>query len=74
MSKRIGYSDWYLPSKDELNKLYINKEAIGGFVINWYLSSTEGNSNNVWAQSLYNGLQFLLDLGSLYSVRAVRAF
>jgi hypothetical protein len=35
------YNDWYLPSRDELNKLYLNKDLIGGFTAGPYWSSTE---------------------------------
>ena len=47
-----GYTDWFLPSKDELNLLYENKTAIGvgGFVATSYWSSTEGDINNAWRQ------------------------
>lgn len=40
-----GYSDWYLPSKDELNKLYLNRAAIGGFTTNFYWTSSEAGIN-----------------------------
>ena len=36
-----GYSDWFLPSITELQKLYINRAAIGGFQAEYYWSSTE---------------------------------
>jgi uncharacterized protein (TIGR02145 family) len=35
------YSDWYLPSINELAKLYANRVAIGGFAQDRYWSSTE---------------------------------
>jgi hypothetical protein len=36
-----GFSDWYLPSTNELSKLALNRLAIGGFTQNWYWSSTK---------------------------------
>ena len=69
-----GYSDWYLPSKDELNKLYINRVAIGGFANNAYWSSTENDNFNAWLQDFFNGGQDYNGKFSTYYVRAVRAF
>jgi len=50
------YSDWYLPSKDELNKLYINRVAIG-MPASTYWSSSEISISNAWAQSFLDGSQ-----------------
>ena len=52
-----GYDDWYLPSKDELNKLYLNKDAIGGFVNATYWSSTQSSSTLAWFQIFSTGTQ-----------------
>jgi hypothetical protein len=69
-----GYSDWYLPSKDELNKLYINKVAVGGFAGSYYWSSTEGSNNVAWGQYFSNGSQGSGIKNYYDDVRAVRAF
>jgi hypothetical protein len=71
-----GYSDWYLPSKDELNKLYINRVVIGGFAVNiFYWSSSELSGSVAWRQDFNYGVQgnFSKDF-PLGNVRAVRAF
>lgn len=72
-----GYNDWYLPSKDELNKLYINRAAIGGFTSSNYWSSSELSSSNAWLQSFGNGLQDGYSKNAPFyfiRVRAVRSF
>ena len=48
-----GFSDWYLPSFDELSLLYAQKTIVGGFANSWYWSSTELNS--IIARSQYFG-------------------
>jgi len=69
------YDDWYLPSQDELNKLYINKVAIGGFQPAVYWSSTELEIDYAAAQYFNNGAQATSFKGNTtYCVRAVRAF
>jgi len=69
-----GYTDWYLPSKDELNKLYTNKTAIGGFASNGYWSSTELDANDAWEQDFLFGNKFNFVKYYPFYVRAIRAF
>jgi hypothetical protein len=69
-----GYSDWYLPSKDELNQLYINRVAIGGFSTAGYWSSTQDTSNLAWYQSFGSGNQTDGDKSVDRSVRPIRSF
>ena len=70
--KNLG-PGWRLPTKDELNMLYKNKEEIGGFAINFYWSSTEYDSVNAWEQNFNIGNQGSNDKGINAYVRAVRA-
>ena len=71
-----GYSDWYLPSKDELNALYTNKASIGGFANYAYWSSTEySTASAAYYQDFTNGYADGAPKNSadIY-VRAVRSF
>ena len=69
-----GKTDWHLPSKDELNQLFINRATVGGFSAGNYLSSSEGAANAAWGQSFINGGQVGFLKTSSIAVRPVRAF
>ncbi|MFH1159200.1 MAG: hypothetical protein V1721_10040 [Pseudomonadota bacterium] len=73
-----GHSDWYLPAKNELNVLWTNRVAIGGFNLTgsypagYYWSSSEGLSLSSWLQWFSVGSQFNDIKVYALSVRCVR--
>ena len=71
--KNLGYG-WRLPTKEELNILYENKDKIGGFANNFYWSSTEYDLYIAWGQYFDYGSQNLNYKTYNNYVRAVRAF
>lgn len=70
-----GYSDWYLPSKDEMAKMILNKNAIGGFSGANYWSSSEYDMRNAYYGNFISGTANLVgSKDSVANVRAVRSF
>jgi len=79
-----GFSDWFLPSRDELNLMYVNlaQRGLGGFrttvdntnYTHWYWSSSQANISNAWVQGFSSGNQYSDYKGNTSSVRAIRAF
>ena len=84
-----GYSDWHLPSKEELNSVFVNLKqvGVGGFASSrWacsrYWSLTRNDSeDDAWRQNFSDGRQYdynyyddRYDVENRCNVRAVRAF
>ena len=69
-----GYNDWYLPSRDELQKLYQNRLQIGGFQGALYWSSSSYNNTQAWQLDFSTGMPGLGGVGNSYLVRIVRSF
>jgi hypothetical protein len=68
------FRDWRMPTKYELNEIYLQQGAIGGFANNYYWSSTELDFNLAWKQNFTNGGQSNGNKGTNFYFRAVRAF
>lgn len=70
----VTYGDWYLPAKYELNLLYQQREVVGGFLYDFYWSSSEWDANAACGQDFNNGYQGIYTKNDGQNVRAVRAF
>ena len=69
------YSDWYLPSRDELEKLFLKKSAIDGFASGSYWSSSEYDASNaLYRNFCYPFFQGSNNKSGMLHVRAVRYF
>jgi hypothetical protein len=79
-----GYQDWFLPSKAELDLMYINLKMkdLGRFSDDWYWSSSQSSreasptafADYAWTQRFSDGNQEMKWKGETHSVRAVRQF
>ena len=67
-----GYSDWFLPTKEELDEIYMNKDQIGNFRDDYYWSDTEYSKCSAWTQKFSTGSQLNLSKYSSRRVRAIR--
>jgi hypothetical protein len=69
-----NFRDWRLPTKYELNEMYLQGAVIGGFANNYYWSSTESDFPTAWLQEFITGGTLGLNKVNPFYVRAVRAF
>jgi len=75
-NNQVGnFSDWYLPTRYDLNLLYLNRAVIGGyadFAKGWKLTGV--SSLNVWYQSFITGARFTNGKDDAVYVRVLRKF
>lgn len=73
----VIYGGWYLPSKYELNLLFMQREVVGGFFDDYYWSSTEFDYYMAWYQDFNleaGGYQDYYYKSEIYRIRPIRAF
>ena len=68
-------TDWFLPSKLELNALYKERTIVGGFTEDFYWSSSQVNKRVAWYQSFAGeGFKKSGETSRQMRIRPVRAF
>lgn len=69
-----GLSDWYLPTKDDLNEMYVQRGKVGGLAKDYYWSSSMSAPGSAHMQYFNGGKRSIATYSSLYRVRPIRAF
>lgn len=70
-----GYNDWFLPSKDEIGQLYLQRNVVGGFAFDYYWSSSEYDAGYAWSLGFMATQFYIWAVKSSNAyVRAIRAF
>lgn len=72
LCKDLG-SGWRLPTKEELNMIYLNKREIRGFLNNLYWSSTSYMNTSAWFLNFSDGDSGAFNMDNQLSVRAVKS-
>ena len=73
-SLETTYGDWYLPSKYELNLLYLKRTTVGNFAADKYWSSTESDEDKAWTINFSTSSNSTDDKTYKNRVRAIRNF
>jgi hypothetical protein len=73
-SLETTYGDWYLPSKYELNLLYLKRSTVGNFAADKYWSSTESDEDKAWTINFSTSSNSPDDKTNKNRVRAIRNF
>ena len=69
-----GYSDWFFPSLEELQRMHFYRDKIGGFASTYYWSSTEIDWDSAYSFNFSNGNAKSSSKDRDLRVRAIRAF
>jgi hypothetical protein len=71
----VTYSDWFLPSQNELIQMYVQKTVIGNMASSGYWCSSEYNATLAWRKDFGSGDNYAAGKGDNSAwVRAIRAF
>ena len=72
-----GFTDWFLPSVDELDSMYVHQAAIGGFIPDVYWTSTEESITGAWItdfSAVYPSINGWTNKFNQLYVRCIRKF